>query len=82
MDYPTGTPKTLTELFDQVAARGGEVLSEGDRMWTVSLPRRFRDVEGNVSVRQVNICQVGYYVRDGRARVSKGVHKIREAMAV
>lgn len=80
MDYPAGTPKTLTELFNQVAAKGGEVLPEGDRMWTVSLPRQIRDLEGNQSIRQVNVCQVGYYVRDGKARISAGVHRIREAL--
>lgn len=79
MDYPVGTPKTITDLFNQVTAAGGEVLPERDRLWTVSLPRRFRDSEGNRSVRQVNVCQVGYYVRDGRAKIS-GTRKVREAL--
>jgi hypothetical protein len=73
----TKIPTTLQALFDQVTEKGGEVIREGSAdLWLVSLPRRFQD-----GVRQVNVCHVGFYVRDGRARISSGIHQVRRALA-
>ncbi len=66
-------PKTIRELITETIERGGEVrpVEPGrERFLSFWLPRGSRmRLAGNV----------GWYVRDGRNKISSGVHDVRDA---
>jgi len=72
-------PKTIRELITETIAKGGEVRPEGHtgRMLTFAVPVRY--VSGKVGQRQIGT--VGWFVRDGRNKISSGVHDVRSGLA-
>lgn len=81
MDIST-LPVTIQRLFADVDARGGKYTEIQPRVWEVTIPRCFIVAStGERVIRQHRIGSVGWYYRDGRARIGNTIHEVRERLA-
>jgi hypothetical protein len=74
-------PRTFREIFTQVEAVGGQVIPEGERRYTIQVPRRYRECgTGRRFTAPIIIGRLGWYVRDGKNHLGGPIADVRRAV--